>query len=275
MPIRRKQKKTITDPELASLFVRYEKGTKLNDRGGLTFKAFPDAVELEHILADAFEADSNITDRQLRSLLRTALRTCRRNAPITVDGLLVEVRGLAQGELSKPKKQFTIWTKFRAKQMAFSKGFRLRWNGVWLEATNKLPHKFHLQEYFFDGHGHICPEEPNFYGYLIGRCEARTEEQAVERILDATDIFMAVFNIYELRDGSLPTGKPRAEGKLWHGPYHFVFGDEVFLGNEHIWFDAEFDIEGWETFPPGHEKRSQATPHCPACIEGTCQSSAS
>jgi hypothetical protein len=210
---------------------------------------FPDAIELEHILTDAFEADSNITERQLRSLLRRALRTCRRNGPIKAEGLLTEARRLAQSELSESKKQFTIWTKFRARQMAFSKGFRVRWNDVWLEATNNLPRKFHLQEYFFNGHGRIYPEKPSFYGYLIGRCEARTEEQAVERILDATDVFMAVFNIYQLRDGAFDIGKPRAEGKLWHGPYHFVFGNDVFLGKEHIWFDAEFDAEGWETFP--------------------------
>jgi hypothetical protein len=143
-------------------------------------------------------------------------------APVTAVGLLGEAKRLAHEKVSQPAEGYSSWTKFRARQMAFSEGFRVEWRGVTIEVTNDLPSYMQIEEYFFNGHGRIDPQEPVFYGYLIARCEARTEENALSQMLDATDTFMAIFNMNELwGSGRSVGGEHRAEGKLWSGHIFF------------------------------------------------------
>lgn len=243
MPIRR-QTKLISDAELAKLLERFEAGTSVNAEKTIQFLHL-DSDEIDHILPDAFEADPSFTSRQMRYLLREALWNSRKKGPLSINALLAEARRLAKIQNALPRKRYAMWTKFRARQMAFSPGFRLNWSGVVLESANYLPAYMARVEYFLNGHGTIEPNLPSFFGHLIARCEARAEENAVTQMLDATDLFMALFNIYELW-GRWSKGAERwAEGKLWHGPYHFVYEAKHFLGEERVWYDPNYDEEAW------------------------------
>jgi hypothetical protein len=42
----------------------------------------------------------------------------------------------------------------------------------------------------------------------------------------------------------------RPEGKLWHGPFHFVFERKHFLGKQQIWYEPDYDEDVWRTFAP-------------------------
>ncbi|MDR7156854.1 hypothetical protein J2W40_003700 [Sphingobium xenophagum] len=247
MPIRR-QSRLVSDAELTELLARFEAGTTVDENRVLHFHHL-DSGELERILPDAFEADPGFTGRQLRYLLREALWTSRKNGPLTNDALLSEARRIARLRLSQPPRRYAMWTKFRARQMAFASSFRLSWNEVSFQSASDLPVYMQQDEYFLNGYGDVDPRMPIFFGYLITRCDARDEENAVARMLDATDIVMALFNMYEMR-GRWAKGNERwAEGKLWHGPYHFVFEGRRFLGGEHVWFNSEFDEEAWGVHP--------------------------
>lgn len=246
MPIRRKTK-PVPDSELEALLKRFEEGTTVANKS-IQFHHL-DSDELERILPDAFEADPAFTPRQLRYLLRKALWNCRKKGPLTIAGLLAEAQRLAKADLAQPVRGYAMWTKFRARQMSFSSGFRLSWDGVTLESAKYLPRYMAVEEYLLSGHGRIYPRKPEFFGYLIARCEARDEENAVARMLKATEIFMAVFNMYEMW-GRWSLGAERwADGKLWNGPYHFVFRGKRFLGDDRIWYDPNYDAEAWNSFP--------------------------
>jgi hypothetical protein len=246
MPVRRKND-LIKDYDLNVLLNRFEVGTTVDENQVIHFHHL-DHQELERILPDAFEADTGFTPRQVRNLLREALWSCRKNGPITIAGLTAEAQRIAKARLSQPLERYAMWTKFRARQMAFAKGFRLKWDGVSLQSSNDLPRYMIRQPYFLNGHGNVHPERPHFYGYLITRCEARTAEKSVSKMIDATDLFMAIFNMYETW-GCWSDGSERyADGKLWHGPYHFVFQGTTFLGDEHLWYDPMFSEKAWDTF---------------------------
>jgi hypothetical protein len=243
MPVRR-QPKLVPDSVLKALLARFEAGTTVDEKKTLHFHHL-DFDELERILPDAFEADPAFTGRQLRYLLRDALRTCRKNGPLTIDALATEARRIAKAKLAQPRRRYSMWTKFRAHQMAFSGGFRLRWGNVSIQSAYHLPPYMYQDEYFLNGHGRVNPREPVFFGHLITRCEGRDEESAVATMLDATELFMALFNLYEMW-GRWSHGAERwAEGKLWNGPYHFVFRRRKFLGEDRIWYDPDFSDEAW------------------------------
>lgn len=247
MPIRRFPK-IVSDVELTELLRRFEASTTVDANKTIHFHHL-DSDELERILPDAFEADPGFTGRQVRYLLREALWSSRKRGPLTIDGLVAEVRRIAKKQLAQPQKRYAMWTKFRARQMPFSPGFRLSWNGVSLESANYLPGYMTKGEYFLNGHGRIAPSRPVFFGHLIARCEARHEENAVDQMLDANDLFFALFNMYEMWGRWSKGGERWAEGKLWHGPYHFVFEGQRFLGEEHIWYSPNFDEEVWGIHP--------------------------
>jgi hypothetical protein len=247
MPVRR-QTKHITDADLNALLAQFKAGTTVDDKKAIHFHHL-DFDELERILPDAFEVDPAFSPRQIRNLLRQALYTCRKNDTLTINALIAEAVRIARSDLSKPCQNYSSWTKFRARQMPFHEAFRLKWDGVSLESANRLPAYMLLDEYFLNGHGHIKPQEPTFYGHLIARCEARTEDNAASKMLDAIDIFMALFNLYQRWGRVFRSDQRWAEGGLWNGPYHFIFRGRKFLGNDRIWFDPNFSFQAWDMFP--------------------------
>lgn len=247
MPIRR-QPRIVSDQDLAELLSVFEQATEINAKGNIQFNRF-DTDELERILPDAFEADPSFSPRQLRYLLRRALWDARKSGPLTADRLLAHATNGARHALAQPLGRYALWTKFRARQMAFTGGFRLNWNGVSLESANRLPHYMRRDEFFLNGHGSIDPQYPVFYGHLIARCSARDEETAAGTMLDAIEIFMAMFNMYETYGRGARGADRWAEAKLWNGPYQFLFRGREFLGDRAFWYEPDFNDEAWGMFP--------------------------
>jgi hypothetical protein len=220
-----------------------------------------DTDELESILPDAFRADPALTRRQVRLLLRRALRNTRKSGELTPSRLLAEARSLAEEILGQPSLPYTMWTKFRATGMAFHSSFRVVWDEVTLESANDLPGYMVQEDYFLNGHGDISPRQPLFYGHIIARGAARDHEMAAERLMGALDIFMAVFNLTGSLNHRSIGSHLRADGQLWGGPYHFLFQGRRFLGNEQLWFDPEFDEEAWNLSAPRMGAVLQRIPH--------------
>lgn len=150
MPVRRKSD-LIKEQDLNALLDRFEAGTTVDENQVIHFHHL-DHQELERILPDAFEADPSFTPRQVRYLLREALWSCRKNGPLTIAGLTTEARRIAKERLAQLPEPYAMWTKFRARQMAFAKGFRLEWNGVLLQTANHLPKYMLKESYFLNGH---------------------------------------------------------------------------------------------------------------------------
>jgi hypothetical protein len=258
MPFRRTNR-LITDAMLNALLVKYESETTLTDEGNLSFQHL-DFEELELLLSDAWEADSAFTPRQVRSILDRALRDARKEGPLSIEAVTVQAQRLARDQLAKPMQHFTMWTKFRAEQMDFHPGFRLDWNGVQMRSAASLPAFARLDGYELSGHGSVEPREPVFFGYLIATCDARDEESAVGQMLEAQDLFMACFNMYTTGWQWTIGLDRRPEGKLWHGPFHFVFEKKRFLGVQQVWYEPDYDEDVWRTFAP---KMGEILKHIP------------
>lgn len=193
MPIRRN--KAVTDDQLRALLDLYVADTTVAAEGVLQFNSH-ETDELERMLPDAFDADPRFTRRQVRHLLRDALRTTRKTGRLNADRLNKEAKRLASERLAVPLRPFTMWTKFRANQMAFHPGFTVSWNGVEIEAVNDLPDALYVEPYFLDGHGEIYPSQPAFFGHLIARGEARDLDSAADLLINAMDVFMGLLNLY-------------------------------------------------------------------------------
>jgi hypothetical protein len=134
--------------------------------------------------------------------------------------------------------------------MPFARGFSISWNGVRIRSVARLPAWLAVNEYFLSGHGRIDPRPPVFYGYLVLSCDARDEETAVDRMLDAAQLFMGIANIY-LRFGQY-THRSRlhwTDGPLWLGPYQFVFRNRSFLGGDRVWYNPDYVEAAWNRDP--------------------------
>ncbi|MDQ4420757.1 hypothetical protein OOT33_09975 [Sphingobium sp. DEHP117] len=236
------------DNELSELLKVFEKGTSINEEGQLQFHYF-DHDGLERILPDAFDVDKSFTNRQVRYLLRQALWNSRKKGTLTLDGVTSEAQRLATEQLSEPPKSYALWTKFRARNMSDAETFKIRWGGVRLESAHHLPRHMALKEFFLNGHGNVYPHKPVFYGHLIARCKARQPENAARQMLDAIDLFMAVFNMYRLFGRRTWTSSPQAEAPLFNGPYQFLFKGKESLNDKEIWYEPEFSESKWDSSP--------------------------
>jgi hypothetical protein len=242
MPIRRNS--AISGDQLKALLARFEADTSVDENGTLHFRTL-DTNEQERILPDAFDVDPALTRRQGRHILRDALRMTRKTGPLTSERVLAEAQRMARERLALQLRPYAMWTKFRANQMAFNPGFSVSWNDVTLESANELPDYMYQEDYFLSGHGDISPRQPAFFGHLIARGAARDEDSAADLLMDAMDVFMAIFNVYASY-GIWSIGSSLAtEGRLWSGPYHFLFEEERFLGHDQVWFDPFFDDDAW------------------------------
>lgn len=258
MPFRRTER-LVSDVTLNALLVKYERETSVNDEGILSFQ-HSGFEELELLLSDAWEADRAFTPRQVRSILVRALRDARKAGPLSIEAVTAQAQRLARSQLSKPIQRFTMWTKFRAGQMDIHPGFRLHWDGVQMRSAASLPAFARLDSYVLSGEGRVEPREPVFFGYLIATCDARDEESAVVRMLEAQDLFMALFNMYTTGWQWMIGSDRRPEGKIWHGPYHFVFEEKRFLGRQQIWYEPDYDEDVWRASAP---KMNETLKHIP------------
>lgn len=257
MAVRRRN--TFNDRDILAIIGRFFDLTDLNEEGGLSYRSL-EVMQLEALLPDAFEVDKRLTHRQCQHVFRSALHKCRIDGNASIDYLLKSAVNKAEEILSVRPENYSMWTKFRASQMWKSPGFRLRYEDVMLTTTHKLPKYMQLQEYFFNGFGRIFPDNPPFYGYIIARCKQRSEDAAAQSMLDATDIFFGIYNMYATYGSFRFSGNMRPSAELWHGPFHFIFKDQSFLGKEHLWWNSDYDEQDWKSFEPKMSKVLQILP---------------
>ena len=239
----------ISDTLLDALLADFERGTTVS-AGGLTFDQL-DFDETFEILPDAFRFRPPVARRTAIGFLRRALIDCRKAGPLTIDALLASASELERTARAVPNQRYTIWTKFRATNMAHHSGFRVEWQGVRIRSAATLPARIARGEYFLNGVGRIYPDRPRGYGHVIMACDERDERAAMERALEALQLVMGLANLFESY-GRWSHGGHRhwTEGKWWLGPHQFVFRGDAFLGDERIWYNGDYDEMAWSTHAP-------------------------
>ena len=252
MPIRR-HRKYVTDGDLDALLAHYKAGTTIDPSGTMTFDDHR-LDELERILPDAFDADPSLTPQQVSRILTRALRDSRKGSAYSVDDIVARARVAAQDLLSHSPKSYAMWTKFRAVQMPFHDGFELEWSDVRIRSEHTLPDHMHLEEYLISGHGYVHPSEPEHYGFLVMECSTRNREEAAARMFEAQQLFYALFNVYERGFFTLFHSRMAPEGKLLSGPYHFLYAEGQFVGQDTVWYDPDYDEEDWTSLPLSMEQ---------------------
>lgn len=258
MPIGR-NRRFVSDETLAALFRTFEDGTKLSEHG-LSYERL-DFQELYEILPDAFSVRPAISRSEAIDLFGQALRDCRHTGPLTAEAMIRRATSIQRSRLAVPQRRYTLWTKFRARNMAHSPGFRLNWRGVSVRTASSLPTWLDLDDYFLNGVGHIFPRQPNFYGHIILSCEERREDRAVDRMMDALQLILGLTNMYETWGRySLWGGRNWTEGGLWLGPHQFVFECRHFRGEERVWYNPDFDEDAWNRHPPPMPRVLQTIP---------------
>jgi hypothetical protein len=243
----RRNTKLVPDGELSAFLRTYERATEVKD-GRLSYNNLYEAIDWYgyELLPESFSVSPPIDRSRAISLFRRALKDARLAGTLTAASIQAIAEKLHHQDNAVPPSKYTLWTKFRACNMAFKPGFRLRWAGVEMRTVNKLPDWLHLEEYFFNGVGSIEPHEPVFYGHLILSCTDRHDQVAVNRMLDSLQFVMGLFNLYAIGGQTgFRIGRPAAPGALWLGPYQFPFRGRKSLADQLIWYNTDYDEGSW------------------------------
>jgi hypothetical protein len=257
----RRSNKHVSDAALAAWIKAFTDGTEVSAAGNLSYKRL-DFLEMFEILPDAFHVTSELDPSEKAAVLSAAARACRSAGTMTVPALIKAADRLVSDRLKMPKSTFSMWTKLRARQASFSPGFKLQYGGVRIWSASRLPPYMRAREYFLSGHGRIDPTKPTFYGHLVARCSARTDDGAVRTMLHSLQVVMGLTNLVLLYGSwSHPIGRKITEGKLFGGPYYFLYKGRRFLGEERVWYNPQYDEEAWASLTIQMPELLQALPH--------------
>jgi hypothetical protein len=248
----------VEDHSLSRILDAINDGTSPVVTGGVQFTDH-DCDQYFFLLTDAFKRPSVITRSDLHGIVyRSCIDIRRVNKLIRPDDLLQKVSRYVHELLQQKPVRYSMWTSLRLKEMASNRGFRLTVREVSIEGRAHLPKRMRIDDYFISGIGDIRPNDLPFYGYLVARCEARTEAEAAVKIFEACDTFNAAINLRWRFTDLLRQRKP--EAVLWLGPYQFFFRRSKFLGKEHIWYNGTFNREHWDRFPKDAKMFAQRLP---------------
>lgn len=258
MPITR-SKKLVSDQMLDALVRQFVEGTELTAEG-LSYQR-PDFGVLYEILPDAFSVKPTISRSEAVRLFGRAIRECRRADTVTAHAIAQRAEAIQKATLAVPQVPFTLWTKFRARNMAQNSGFNLHWRDVRLRSAAHLPSWLQRDDYLLSGVGHIYPHKPESFGHVILSCKDRDEERAVDRMLEALQLMLGLLNMYETwQRHSSWGGRNWTEGGLWQGPTQFVFRNRQFRGEDRIWYNPDYDEEAWNRHPPHMQRILRIVP---------------
>jgi hypothetical protein len=82
------------------------------------------------------------------------------------------------------------------------------------------------------------------YAFLITRCLARTESEAVSKSLDASSVFLGMVNLAS-KNWNIMGGEQRPNALVSQGPYHFVFNAKKI--SELGWYNPNFRRQFWRS----------------------------
>lgn len=249
----------VSDSALACFLRNFEQMTDIVD-GSIRYSSFG-FREFFEILPDAFVVKPEISRSESIKLFSKALRECRHAGKMNGDHLIERAEAIHRSSLAVPQVKFALWTKFRATNMSFHPGFRLRWHGVEVRSAARLPKHLRHSDYFFDGFGRIYPDEPQGFGHIIMYCAERNEARAVERMMDTLQLVTGLINLYEVWQGrTLWAGRNWTDGRLWLGPTQFVFREKEFLSDKNILYNTDYDEEAWRQNPLPMERVLKVIP---------------
>lgn len=239
--------KNVSDDELWALIGAFESRTTVKG-GVISYRSMSDAVSWYgyELLPGAFKISPPIDRSRSMSLFRKAIKEARLAGDLTPSSIRVIAERIHHKECAVPEVRYTLWTKFRATDMAVNTGFRLSWSGVDIRTEKVLPSWLELGEYFLSGWGHVEPSQPAHYGYIVISCTDRHENAAVDRMLDAVQIFMGLLNLYVTGGRTrFRIGKPIPSGVFWLGPYQFLFKGRESTSGRKIFYNPNYDQGVW------------------------------
>lgn len=251
--------KAVSGEELQALLDEFESMTTVVE-GKLSYTDFHPLERFADMLPDAFSVTPPLPRSQAMKLFSDALKAARRSGPLTSDSLLDHARRLEAERRDRRRERYTLWTKVRGRTTP-EEEFSFAWDGVDVSITTRLAKWMHIEPYDNTGLGHVAPDAPAGSAYAIMTCDERDEEEAVNRMLEALQVVMALMNAYEARGRrTWLAGRRWTAGKLHLGPYHFVFKGRSFQGRSGTWYNPRYDEATWlDREPPV----SDYAPHVP------------
>ena len=221
-------------------------GTELNADGNIAFTAHDDR-DLFYLLADGITYPDSITRMDASAISHRSFLDLRKSGEVSRKPLISEIASRVGALESAPRRKYTMWTKCRLRSMTFAKTVRFDVKGVAIRTSRHLPKWLQLSEHFISGIGRVRPNALPFYGYLIFSVEARNENEASTKIFAAADLLFAIANTSKR---SLELWTQRVPSAfLWLGPHQFFFEDRRFIGDDHVWYNQNFDEDIWNRFP--------------------------
>lgn len=259
MPIKR-NKKLVSDRQLQEFFDLFESMTEVVE-GGISFPTIRAFNSFEELLPDAFIVKPDIRRPAAIRIFRQALYKCRREGPLSAEALIGQAEEIYRQNRAVHFKDFTLWTKIALHGMSPSQIIKFKWGDVSIRLCGQLPKWLRLEPFANSGIGHVTPETSDRSAYVILSCRERKEDDAVDRMLDALNLLMALMNIYQTRGSwTIVSGSNWTAGQLRMGPFQFVFQDRRFLGEDRIWYVPNFNEEAWHAQHPSLEKYLKIVP---------------
>ncbi|UZK67327.1 hypothetical protein [Sphingomonas sp. M1-B02] len=259
MPIKRNLK-LVSNEQLQEFFDLFESMTTVVE-GGISFPSFRAFDNFEEILPDAFTVKPGLRRSAAIRIFRKALYDCRREGPLTADALIARAEEIYRQNRDVRLKEFTLWTKIRIHGIDQTQILKFKWGDVSIRLCGQMPKWLRLAPFHNSNIGAVVPDTPTRSGYIILSCRERKEDDAVDRMLDALNLLMALMNIYQTRGSwTIMSGNTWTAGQLRMGPFQFVFQDRKFLGENRIWYDPNYDEAAWNAPHPGMDKYLQIVP---------------
>jgi hypothetical protein len=251
----------VSKEQLQAFFDIFESNSTVLEGGGLSFPTFRAADHLREILPDAFTVKPALRRSAAIRLFHRALYQARRDGPLTAEAVIKRAEEIYRKDRAVSLKKFTLWTKIRTQGMDKAQNVKFNWGDVSIRTVAQLPKWLQLDSFHNSSLGQIDPDKPTCSRYVILSCMERLEDDAVDRMLDALQLLMALMNIYETRGSwTIMSGNNWTAGQLRMGPFQFVFQDNKFLGNDHIWYDPTYNEKAWNEQLPEFSKYLKIAP---------------
>ncbi len=231
---------------LPALLKRLNEATEPNEKGSISFVR-TDHSELFDLLAHLVACPQDVTGKDVSAITYRAFLDLRRKGRVAQRPLISLVAKRINELRKKPLKTYTMWTKMRLTQMAFSKSVRFKFEDVSVRTVSRLPKWLQLEPHFISGVGDVKPNTLPFYGYVIVSTKARNLNEGSEKVFAALEKFYAVVNTVWRSTEFWISRRPTAV--LMHGPNYFFFEGRRFLGKNQVWFNQDFDEKEWSSFP--------------------------
>ena len=203
------------------------------------------------VAIEAVESLTEVPDRELSSIIRKSIIDCRRKSHLTYS----EVMKLAKVKIGSfralPVSSYAVLIDIDLDLPQESSVRRFKFGSVAIEVTSKLP-KYMAGEHFENSwkspYG-IAPKRR--FGWMIARCDARTEFEAASLAFEAFSVFTNVSNLV-VKPWNILGGEQKPTTLFAQGPYQYIFRGRKLVSDN--WFNPNFREEYWKSTKSDGEK---------------------